>query len=68
MLEGARLSNVKEYMYTSTYGVYSNKGEMIEDKMWENNPSDNDIGLFIIIELSLSFKSFVEVANTVLNE
>jgi GDP-L-fucose synthase len=42
MLEGARLSNVKEYMYTSTYGVYSNKGEMIEDKMWENNPSDND--------------------------
>ena len=42
MLEGARQSNVEEYMYTSTYGVYSNKGEMIENKMWENNPSEND--------------------------
>ena len=29
-------------MYTSTYGVYSNKGEMVENKMWENNPSEND--------------------------
>ena len=42
MLEGARQSNVEEYMYTSTYGVYSNKGEMKENKMWENNPSEND--------------------------
>ena len=42
MLEGARLANVEEYMYTSTYGVYSNTGEMIEDKMWDNNPSEND--------------------------
>ena len=42
MLEGARQSDVEEYMYTSTYGVYSNKGEMIENKMWENNPSEND--------------------------
>ena len=36
MLEGARQSS-QEYMYTSTYGVYSNKGEMVENKMWENN-------------------------------
>ncbi len=42
MLEGARLANVEEFMYTSTYGVYSNKGEMIEDQMWNNNPSEND--------------------------
>ena len=42
MLEGARLENVKEFLYTSTYGVYSNKGEMKEDKMWDSNPSDND--------------------------
>ena len=38
MLEGARISNVEEHMYTSTYGVYSNKGEMKENKMWKNNP------------------------------
>ena len=42
MLEGARLANVEEFMYTSTYGVYSNKGEMLENKMWDNNPSEND--------------------------
>ena len=42
ILEGARLENVKEFLYTSTYGVYSNKGPMIENKMWENNPSEND--------------------------
>jgi GDP-L-fucose synthase len=42
ILEGARLENVKEFLYTSTYGVYSNKGPMIEDKVWENNPSEND--------------------------
>jgi len=42
MLEGARLANVDEFLYTSTYGVYSNKGEMIENKVWDYNPSEND--------------------------
>ena len=42
MLEGARLANVDEFLYTSTYGVYSNKGEMIEDQVWNYNPSEND--------------------------
>ncbi len=42
MLEGARRAKVKEFLYTSTYGVYSNKGSMKEEEMWDNNPSDND--------------------------
>ncbi len=42
MLEGARRANVKEFLYTSTYGVYSTKGKMVEKEMWENNPSEND--------------------------
>lgn len=42
MLEGARLANVDEFLYTSTYGVYSNQGEMIEDEVWSHNPSEND--------------------------
>ena len=35
---------------------------------FSDNPSDIDMGLFIIIEWSLSFKSALEVAKTVLNE
>lgn len=42
MLEGARLAGVKEYLYTSTYGVYSHAGEMVENGMWNNAPSDHD--------------------------
>tara|TARA_B100001173_G_scaffold242491_1_gene212431 strand:+ start:47 stop:1036 length:990 start_codon:yes stop_codon:yes gene_type:complete len=42
MLEGARRAEVKEFLYTSTYGVYSNKGSMKEQEMWDNNPSEND--------------------------
>ena len=42
MLEGARLANVDEFLYTSTYGVYSNKGQMVENKVWDFNPSEND--------------------------
>ncbi len=42
MLEGARLANVDEFLYTSTYGVYSNKGDMIENRVWDYNPSEND--------------------------
>ena len=42
MLEGARIAGVKEYLYTSTYGVYSHSGKMKEDQMWNTNPSYND--------------------------
>ena len=42
MLEGARIAGVKEYLYTSTYGVYSHSGKMKEDQMWNANPSYND--------------------------
>tara|TARA_B100001057_G_scaffold499567_1_gene610735 strand:+ start:144 stop:1139 length:996 start_codon:yes stop_codon:yes gene_type:complete len=42
MLEGARLAGVKEYLYTSTYGVYSHSGEMVESNMWNNPPSEHD--------------------------
>lgn len=42
MLEGARRAKVKEFLYTSTYGVYSNNGSMKEQEMWDKNPSEND--------------------------
>ena len=43
------------------------KGNFSEEK-FSDNPSDFDIGLFIIIELSLADKSKLCVDKTVLNE
>lgn len=42
LLEGARKKNVNEYLYTSTYGVYSHGSEMSEGNIWSSTPSEND--------------------------
>ncbi len=42
MLEGARKAGVEEFLYTSTYGVYSPKSDMSENSMWQDMPSEND--------------------------
>ncbi|MBR9705308.1 NAD-dependent epimerase/dehydratase family protein [Candidatus Pacearchaeota archaeon] len=42
MLEAARLSKVKRYLYTSTIGVYSPAEIFKEDDMWKSFPSKND--------------------------
>jgi len=42
MLEAARLSNVKRYLYTSTVGVYAPAEVFYEDDVWKTFPSEND--------------------------
>ena len=42
LLEGARKKNVNEYLYTSTYGVYSHGSVMSEGNIWSSTPSEND--------------------------
>lgn len=42
MLMGAQKSKVKNYLYTSTYGVYAPSKLMIEDDVWNTFPSEHD--------------------------
>ena len=42
MLMASQINNVKNYLYTSTYGVYGKKGKMREDMVWKTFPSEND--------------------------
>jgi GDP-L-fucose synthase len=42
MMEAARKSNVKWYLYTSSVGVYSPSDVFKEDSVWETFPSPND--------------------------
>lgn len=43
LLEAAKKNNVKNFLYTSSYGVYNSKKTMKEDEMWNNMLSPNDI-------------------------
>lgn len=42
LLYAAQKNNVKRYLYTSTYGVYSHSSVMKEDSVWKTFPSEND--------------------------
>lgn len=42
MMEAARLSLVKHYLYTSTIGVYAQAKVFYEDDVWKSFPSEND--------------------------
>jgi GDP-L-fucose synthase len=42
MMEAARQSNVKRYLFTSTIGVYSPAEIFHEDDVWKTSPSEND--------------------------
>ena len=42
LLVGAQQSGVKNYLYTSTYGVYAPSKIMKEDDVWKTFPSDHD--------------------------
>ncbi len=42
LLYASQKNNVKRYLYTSTYGVYSHSSIMKEDSVWKTFPSEND--------------------------
>lgn len=42
MMESARRSGVKKYLYTSTIGVYAQAELLCEDNVWKTYPSEND--------------------------
>lgn len=42
MMEAARRSGVKHYLYTSTIGVYAQAKVFYEDDVWKSFPSEND--------------------------
>lgn len=42
MMEAARRSGVKRYLYTSTIGVYAQAEVFYEDDVWKSFPSEND--------------------------
>ncbi|OGS24133.1 MAG: hypothetical protein A2314_09470 [Elusimicrobia bacterium RIFOXYB2_FULL_50_12] len=42
MMEAARVSRVKKYLYTSTVGVYAPAEVFREDDVWKAFPSEND--------------------------
>ncbi len=42
LLMGSQISGVKKYLYTSTYGVYSQSPIMREDDVWKTFPSEHD--------------------------
>ena len=42
MLMASQINKVKNYLYTSTYGVYGKKGKMREDMVWKTFPSEHD--------------------------
>ena len=42
MLMAAKICNVKKFLYTSTYGVYSPAPIMKENMVWKTFPSEND--------------------------
>ena len=42
MMEAARRSNVKRFMFTSSIGVYAPSKIFKEDDVWKTFPSNND--------------------------
>lgn len=42
MMEAARVSGIKRYLYTSTIGVYAPAERFFEDDVWKTFPSEND--------------------------
>ena len=42
LLMASQMNKVKNYLYTSTYGVYGKKGKMKEDMVWKTFPSEHD--------------------------
>lgn len=42
MLEAARVTGVKRYLYTSSIGVYAPAPKFFEDDVWKTFPSEND--------------------------
>lgn len=42
MMEAARRSGIKHYLYTSTIGVYAPAEVFYEDDVWKSFPSEND--------------------------
>lgn len=42
MLMASQINKVKNFLYTSTYGVYGKKGKMREDMVWKTFPSEHD--------------------------
>lgn len=42
LLEAAKRSGVKRYLFTSTYGVYGPSKIMKEEQVWQSFPSDHD--------------------------
>ena len=42
MMEAARRSGIKHYLYTSTIGVYAPAQVFYEDDVWKSFPSEND--------------------------
>ncbi len=43
ILNAAAKNNVKEYLFTSSYGVYKPSNIMKEDDVWKTSPSNNDL-------------------------
>lgn len=43
ILNAAAKNNVKEYLFTSSYGVYKPSKIMKEDDVWKTSPSNNDL-------------------------
>ena len=43
ILNAAAKNNVKEYLFTSSYGVYKPSKIMREDDVWKTSPSNNDL-------------------------
>ena len=42
LLEASKRNKVKNYLFTSTYGVYGPKKSMKEDNVWKTFPSEHD--------------------------
>ena len=42
MMEAARLEGVRNYLFTSSVGVYEPAEIFYEEKVWETFPSEND--------------------------
>ncbi len=42
LLEAAKRKNIKNYLYTSSYGVYGRNSKTSEQSMWGMNPSEAD--------------------------
>lgn len=42
MMEAAKRNNVKNYLFTSSIGVYAPKPKFVEEDVWSTFPSEND--------------------------